>query len=145
MFSLDDVHAMNTASSLRQIPAPAVIYEWPRVASLVRTALARGEGSYSESDVATACLTGAWVLWIVDTGGMVAAICVSQIADFPKQRKCILRYLAGSMEAIEPHIPSIESYARREGCKVLEGYARKGWTRRMPDWTQKNVVMQKDL
>ena len=141
---LDNVHSMNT-SRLIHVPAAGVIHEWPRVANLVRTALARGEGSYVEGDVAWFCIGGAWKLWIVEQKGMVQAICITEIANFPRQRKCMLRYLAGSMEAIEPHIPAVEDYARREGCKILEGYARKGWARRMPDWTQKNVVMQKDL
>ncbi|KKK55979.1 hypothetical protein LCGC14_3069120, partial [marine sediment metagenome] len=74
-----------------------------------------------------------------------ASICITEIVNFPRQRKCLLRYLAGSMEAIEPHIQAIENYARREGCKVLEGYARKGWARRMPDWTECHVIMQKEL
>ena len=144
MFSEADVQPMNTGH-LHQVPALAVIHEWPRVASLVRQALKRGEGSYGEADVAMACMSGAWKLWMVENGFNVTAICITQIIEFPRQRKCLLRYLAGTMEAIEPHIPVIEDYARREGCQVLEGYARKGWARRMPDWTQKNVVMQKDL
>ncbi len=131
----------------------AVIHEWPRVAVLVRAALARGEGSYVEADVATACLLGGWTLWLVESlrerdeqGRLkVEAICVSEIVNFPRQRKCLLRYLAGSMEAIESHIDAIEDHARREGCQVLEGYARNGWKRRMPDWRQKYVIMQKDL
>ena len=145
MPSLDNVQPMNTTGELRQIPALAVIHEWPRVASLVRQALERGEGSYAEADVAMACMAGAWKLWMVENGFNVTAICITEIVNFPRQRKCLLRYLAGSMEAIEPHIPAIEDYARREGCQVLEGYARKGRARRMPDWTQRQVIMQKEL
>ena len=144
MQSLDNVQPMNTGQ-LRQIPALAVIHEWPRVASLVRQALERGEGSYAEADVAMACMAGAWKLWMVENGFNVTAICITEIVNFPRCRKCLLRYLSGSMEAIEPHIPAVEDYARREGCQVLEGYARKGWARRMPDWTENYVVMQKEL
>ncbi len=148
MPSLDSVQAMNTAGNLRQIPTLAVIHEWPRVAHWVRKALERGEGSYAEGDVAWLCIGGAWKLWLVEQDGpcgTVTAFCITEIVDFPRQRKCILRYLAGSMEAIEPHILAIEDYARREGCKILEGWARKGWARRMPDWTERQVVLQKEL
>ena len=135
------------AGELRQVPALAVIHEWPRVSPLIRQAL-EGEGSYAEGDVALNCIGGATRLWLVEQGGpcgTVTAVCITEIVNFPRQRKCMLRYLAGSMEAIEPHISAIEDYARREGCKVLEGYARKGFVRRMSDWTQKYVVMQKEL
>ena len=144
MLSEASVQPMNTGH-LRQVPALGVIHEWPRVGDLVRSALERGEGSYAEADVAMACMAGAWKLWLVENESGIMAICITEIVNFPRQRKCVVRYLAGSMEAIEPHIQDIEDYARREGCKILEGYARKGWARRMPDWTQKNVVMQKEL
>lgn len=133
------------AGELRQIPALAIIHEWPRVAHLVRTALARGDGSYAEGDVAWYCIGGAWKLWLVESEGEVTAICITEIVNFPRQRKCLLRYLVGSMEAIEPHIRAIEDYARREGCQVLNGFARKGFVRWAPDWTQKHVVMEKEL
>lgn len=145
MPSSGDVQAMNTTGELRQIPALAVIQEWPRVAHLVRKALERGEGSYAEGDVALACMSGMWQLWVVENDVEVTAVCITELINFPRQRKCLLRYLAGSMEAIKPHIPTIEHYARREGCKVLEGYARKGWAKRMPDWREKYVIMQKEL
>ncbi len=132
------------AGVLRQVPALAVIHEWPRVAPLMRQAL-EGEGSYAEADVALYCITGAWKLWLVENDSGITAICITEIANFPQQRKCLLRYLAGTMEAIEPHISAVEDYARREGCKVFEGYARRGFVRRMPDWTQKYVVMRKEL
>lgn len=132
------------AGVLRQVPALAVIHEWPRVASLIRQAL-EGEGSYAEADVALFCISGSSWLWLVECEGEVTAICVTEIVNFPRQRKCMLRYLAGSMKAIEPHIPAIEDYARREGCAVMEAYARKGFVRRMPDWTQEYVIMRKEL
>ena len=132
------------AGVLRQIPALAVIHEWPRVSPLIRRAL-EGEGSYAEADVALYCIGGSSQLWLVERENEVSAVCITEIVKFPRQRKCMLRYLAGFMEAIEPHIPAVEDYARREGCQVLEGYARRGFVRRMPDWTREYVIMRKEL
>ena len=130
---------------LRQVPPLAVIHEWPRVASLVRSALARGEGSYVEADVALCCIGGTWKLWLVESEGEVTAICITEIVNFPRRRKCLLRYLAGSTGAIEPHIPAIEDYARREGCQVFNALTRKGFVRWAPDWSQKYIIMEKEL
>ncbi len=132
-------------TTLRQVSALAVIHEWPRVADLVRRALERGEGSYAEGDVAIFCMSGMWRLWIVEYDGEVVSLAITKIIDFPRQRKCLILYIAGEMNLVKIHAHEIEAYARREGCKVLEGYARKGWTRAMPDWSEKYVIMQKEL
>ena len=144
---LDDVKTMKAdfPTTLRQVPVLAVIHEWPRVADLVRSALERGEGSYCEADVAMACMGGMWQLWIVEYDGEVVSIAITELINFPRQRKCLIRYIAGELDLVKIHTHEIEAFARREGCKVLEGYARKGWTRAMPDWTEKYVVMQKEL
>ncbi len=132
-------------SELRQVPPLGVIHEWPRVAPLVRKALDCGEGSYLEADVAAFCMSGRWQLWLVERDGEPVALCVSEIANFPRKRKCLLRYLVGDWEAIEAHILNIEGWAREQGCHMLEGYARRGFTRRMPDWTERYVIIQKEL
>ncbi len=130
---------------LHQVPVLAVIHEWPRVASLVRSALERGEGSYCEADVAIACMSGMWQLWVVEYDGEVVSMAITEVINFPRQKKCLIRYIAGDLDLVKIHAHEIEAFARREGCKVLEGYARKGWTRAMPDWTEKYVIIQKEL
>ena len=130
---------------LRRVPPLGVIHEWPRVAPLIQSTLARGEGSYAEGDVAGYCISGLWQLWIVERDGEVVALCIGEILNFPRMKKYLLRYLAGDFKAIEQHIPAVECWAREQGCYMLEGYARKGWVRRMPDWTQRYVIFQKEL
>ncbi len=134
-----------TPTTFRQVPAIAVIHEWPRVADLVRSALESGEGSYLEADVAVACMSDMWQLWIVEFEGEIVSICISQIVDFPRQRKCLLRYIAGDLDLVKIYAHEIEDWARRKGCKVLEGYARRGWIRAMPDWSEKFSVIHKEL
>ena len=130
---------------LKQVPGLAVIHEWPRVAGLVRKAIERGEGSYAEADIAVACMSGMWQLWIVEYEDEVMSIAITELINFPRQRKCLIRYIAGALDIVRLHVHEIEDYARRENCKVLEGYARRGWVRAMPDWTEKYVIMQKEL
>lgn len=132
-------------TTLRQVPPLAVIHEWPRVAGLVRKALERGEGSYAEADVAMACMSGVWQLWVVEYEKEVCSIAITELITFPRQKKCLIRYIAGVLDVVRLHIHEIEDFARREGCKVLEGYARKGWVRAMPDWSEKYVIMQKEM
>ena len=133
------------AGELRQIPALAVIHEWPRVAHLVRSALEHGEHSYDEADVAFYCMRGDWQLWLAEEDGGVEAIGVTELVNFPRQRKCVIRYLAGTLDAILPHLPALRAWAKEQGCALLEGYGREGWEKVMPGWTKRYVVLQEEL
>ncbi len=114
---------------------------WPLVAPLVRQALAAGEGSYNEKDVLHALLGGLWQLW--SYGDEPTSICITEIIQFPRKRKCLIRYVAGVLAEFDMGL--IEGYARGRDCTTLEVYGRKGWLRRLPDWTERYSIIQKDL
>ncbi|MGI9489039.1 MAG: hypothetical protein ACR2RF_24775 [Geminicoccaceae bacterium] len=90
-------------------------------------------------------MMGGWLLWVAERDDAVAAICITEIIDFPRQRKCLMRYLAGDMDVISEHAPRIEAYAVANGCQVLEAYTRRGMARLRPDWDQKYIILQKEL
>ena len=137
--------ASSSAGDLRQVPPLAVLHEWPRVSPFIQRALERGEGSYLESDVAMACMGGLWQLWLAERDGELVAVGITEIVNFPRRRKCLLRYLAGSLDAILPPLPEIEAWARKNGCDMMEGYGRKGWGRIMRGWTERYVILQKEV
>ena len=84
-------------------------------------------------------------MWVVEREGEFVALGITEIADFPQRRKCIIRYLVGDLETMFRQIPAMESWARQQGCDMMEGYGRNGWSRVMKDWTQRYCVLQKDL
>ena len=135
----------SSPGSLRQIPPLAVLHEWPRVAPLVRLALAHGEGSYLETDVANYCINGVWQLWVIGGEGEIKAIGISEVVTFPRQKKCLIRYLAGDLEAALPHWPAFESWAREQGCHVFEIYGRKGWVRKLHGWREVSAILQRTI
>jgi len=135
----------NLSGSLRLIPPLAVLHEWPRVESLVRRGLEQGEGTYLETDVAHYCMTGQWQLWVMGDEGEIKAVGITEIVNFPRQRKCLLRYLAGDLKAVLPHWDTFESWAREQGCHVFEIYGRKGWERILSDWTKQYVILTRKL
>ncbi len=133
------------SADLRQIPALDVLHEWPRVAPFVRKALEHGEGSYLEADVGHYCMTGEWQLWVIGRGGKIQAVGITEIVNFPRQRKCLIRYLSGDLQEILPHWAVFESWAREQGCTRFEIYGRKGWERVLPDWTKQHVIFTRNL
>ena len=120
---------------------------WPLYAPLVRRVLMTGEGSYNERDVLLALLAGQWRLWAYGAPDEEpASICITEIVNFPRQRKCLVRYIAGEWEHFEMNLNRMETYARGEGCNLIEAYMRKGLGRRLPpDWTTRHVIMVKEL
>ncbi len=121
--------------------------DWPLYAPLVRRALEAGEGSYNERDVLFALLAGQWRLWIYgELGAAPASICITEIVNFPRKRKCLLRYIAGEWRHFQKYLNLMETYARGEGCNLIEAYMRKGLGRMLPpDWTTRHVIMVKEL
>lgn len=130
---------------LRQIPPLAVLDTWPRVATLIRSALRHGDGSFLESDIAAYCIQGQWHLWVVEFEGEIIAIGITDIQKVTRRQKCFLRYLAGSLEALLPHLPELQVWARVQGCDLMEGWGRKGWGKVMTGWSEPYVVYQKEL
>lgn len=105
------------------------------------------EGSYSERDVMIALLAGQWRLWACGSvGAQPMSICITEIVAFPRQKKCLVRYIAGEWEHFEANLAHMEAYARGQGCKIIEAYMRKGLTRMLPpDWAARSVIMCKEL
>ena len=135
---------MQSSDSWRAVEPDDLPVHWPRYAPLVRRALMAGEGSYTEGDVLLALLAGQWRLWA--HGEEPASICITEIVQFPRQKKCLVRYVAGDWEHFSAHLGQMESYAHGQGCKIIEAYMRKGLTRMLPpDWAARYVIMAKEL
>ena len=120
---------------------------WSLYAPLVRRVLMASEGSYNERDVLLALLAGQWRLWACGAPDEEpASICITEIVNFPRQRKCLVRYIAGEWEHFERNLNRMETYARGEGCNLIEAYMRKGLGRMLPpDWATRHVIMVKEL
>ena len=140
-----DEDSEKAPADLHLIPPLAVLHEWPRVAPFVRRALEHGEGSYLEADVAMACMAGQWQLWVIGQDDEIQAVGITEIVNFPRQRKCLIRYLSGTLEAVLPHWAVFESWAREQKCHTFEIYGRKGWERVLSDWKKQHVIFTRNL
>jgi hypothetical protein len=61
-------------------------------------------------------------------------------------RVCIITVCGGSdMRRWLPLIEQVETYARREGCKHVHIFGRKGWLHLLDGYEEKNVIMDKEL
>src|SRR5690606_38437080 len=133
---------------LRGVPAGAVPALWPRVEALVQRACVRSDGRYEADDVLRALQAREMQLWIAlaRPGLAIACVCVTEIVDYPRERRCGLVFCAG----VQPErwlgcLGGIECWARQQGCAALELQGRPGWERLLGDWTKTHVVLRKRI
>jgi hypothetical protein len=124
---------------------PARVGElWPHVAAYIRRAMQRGQGDFAgtERDV----LAGRALLWLAHVEHHVLAAAVTQIAEDHAGKLCNLVACGGhDWDRFGHLIGGIEKYARDEGCQAVEITGRKGWSRRLRDFSVKHVTLRKEL
>jgi hypothetical protein len=127
------------------VPSRRVEALWPAICPFVRRALDHAEGRYAAEDVLDALLKGQMQLWVA-TGNGIEAILVTEIVDYPRQRRCNLFLSAGhALEACLDHLGEIEAWARARGCDAIEAGGRPGWERVLPGFRRTHVLLEKDL
>lgn len=127
------------------MPAEAVAAVWPAVRPLVGAALAHADGRYAPEDVLAALRDRRMQLWLAGEGGL-EAVCVTEILDYPRQRRCNLFLCAGrARRRWLAGLAAIEGWARAEGCAAMELQGRRGWQRLLPDYRPTHVLLRKDL
>ena len=138
---------MPSSAEWRPVESNDLPAAWSLYAPLVRRVLMASEGSYNERDVLLALLAGHWRLWAYGVADEEpVSICITEIVNFPRQRKCLVRYISGEWIHFGKYLNLMEAYARGEGCNHIEAYMRKGLGRMLPpDWKVRHVIMVKEL
>jgi len=60
-------------------------------------------------------------------------------------RTCTLIAFAGDYAKCIEYLPTLEEFGRREGCSRFVILGRKGWKRRLADYREPYVVLEKEL
>lgn len=90
----------------------------------IEAALAYSGGTHTFEDVARGIAEGRMQLWDAPDG-----CCVTEIVEYPRKRVLNGFLAGGEMGQVLDIIPSIETWARLQGCDATELTGRRGWTR----------------
>ena len=104
-----------------------------------------GDGSYDLGDILVNVIAGAWHLWALDDDGKYRSVVLTQIVEFPHNRKMIVSHMVGDLEAVRLGIPDMYNHARQNGCTLIEVYGRQGWGRVLGEGWKLRACYQKDL
>jgi hypothetical protein len=89
---------------------------------------------------------GASLLWLVWDGQAICAAVVTELRRANGKNFCTIVACAGAQrERWLPLIGELEAYARAEGCQAMKIIGRRGWTRALPGYRIKSVVLEKEI
>ena len=141
-----DAGSAGDATELVPVPSLMVPAVWPEVESLVNRALAHGGGRYAPEDFIAALRRRDMQLWTVREGGLLIGLAITELRNYPRQRRCRYLLLAGDGFDRWQHLQlHIENWARVNGCTAMEMCGRRGWERKLRGWRATHVELSKEI
>lgn len=106
----------------------------------------RSKGRMTERGLLDEILAAETQLWLSYRDGKPEAVVLTEIVNYPDTRTCKLFAVTGhNRKNWVGFLPVIEEWARAQGCKAMEAFARPGWERDLPDYKRTHVLLEKDL
>lgn len=119
---------------------------WPLVKPMIEKACQRNNGRYDADNVKEWLDKGAWQLWIAKDGEKIKALCLTEIAIYPKMKVLRVNMVTGYDRQEWQHAKNlIEYWGKEMGCQKIESIARKGWGRIFKDYQQTHIFIEKEL
>lgn len=103
----------------------------------------RGDLGTFES-VEDSVLNGESLLWLVWNAPKIEGAAVTSLGLTEKSKVCTIVAFGGDGHGVSL-ISKIEGYAKDEGCDCVRIFGRKGWLRRLKDYSAPKVLLEKRL
>lgn len=105
-------------------------------------ALRLGGDTHTIGDLGEGILRGKFQYWMTDGAGVV-----TEILTYPRKKGCHVFLAFGNMDAVLGLQPSIEEFARANGCGTLSMCGRHGWDKVLhrTGWARRWTVHTKAL
>lgn len=118
---------------------------WYDALELLRPALAMN-GDHTATSIKRALDKGDLQLWCHFGGEKMDAAAVTEIADYPKRRVCMIVLLGGEgLPNWLPYLETIEAWAKEKGAHVLRIEGREEWARVLAGYSKTAVIAQREL
>lgn len=119
---------------------------WPELRPHLVRACAKSSGRWEPEDFKTALLARDMQLWVYRPAKAIQAIGITEIVNYPRLRAFRFVAVTGfGYRDWQKCRPTVEAWAKAQGCTMGESIARKGWVRIMTDWKPTAVFIEKEL
>lgn len=133
--------------SLICVPPEVVDQVWPRISGLIYVAMKKGQvGSFEF--VKDSVLSGRSLLWVAWDGVSpgIEAAAITAIEQTEWRKVCTIVACSGAnMDRWIHLLETIEDYGRSEKCSATRIYGREGWSKMLPSYRRKRVILEKAL
>lgn len=124
------------------VPSEHVSAAWPLAEKFIRAACRRGPLPCDAEDLREACEAGDNQLWIYEDEQEHIAAAVTGLRD----DACIWLAMGGDFHTAAKAIPTIEQWAKANGCSVMRSFSRVGMVKRFPpEYRTKGVILERKL
>ena len=126
------------------IPANRAMIYWNQAKPILWPALDTGE--IAPEKVIENLLAGNMQLWIAFDGEIIGGA-ITEVVRYWKVRSLRVIALAGERfeEWREPMDALFERFGQAHDCSRIELYGRKGWARRLPNYSVNRVMMSREI
>lgn len=129
------------------IPAKDIDRTWHLCRPLIARAMKNGDNVYTIEDIKKGLETGVFQLWTWVENLTIVCCAVTCINNYPSKRICSLMIIGGRGLKMwkESAQKIMVDWAKKNGCTEMEGYARKGWLRVLPEWRPVWTTIRRSL
>lgn len=133
-------------SRLVGIPADKIEVSWRFVEPFIARACKRTWGRYEAEDIKPLLLNRDAQLWVSLRDGVIEAAAVTEITVYPHLKVCRLFLCSGKRrEHWLVFEPTVEAWAKSQGCEGFEIIGRRGWARVLRHWQMANIILYKEF
>ena len=126
------------------------INNWPTLSEYLNKVLEHGQGESTLTDYLTKVLVGVAQCWGVIENGAIVGVGLTEFLQYSQHKTLhIIAFSGSNFEEQSKVFPTVEQFAKDNGCKAIEQWGRQGWAKVLPQYIpgfkQAYVVMRKDL
>ena len=135
---------------ITQLNKEQTIENWPTLSQYLRKVLDHGQGESTLTDYLTKVLVGVAQCWGVFDQGNIVGVGLTEFLQYSQHKTLhIIAFSGNNFEEQSKVFPTVEAFAKDNGCKAIEQWGRPGWAKVLPQYVpgfkQAYVVMRKDL
>ena len=133
-----------------QLTKEQTIENWPTLSRYLRKVFEHGQNESTLTDYLTKVLVGVAQCWGVIDNGTIVGVGLTEFLQYSQHKTLhIIAFSGSNFEEQSKVFPTVEQFAKDNGCKAIEQWGRRGWAKVLPQYVpgfkQAYVVMRKDL
>lgn len=118
---------------------------WYEALDLLRPALDMN-GDHTATSLKRALDKGDLQLWCHFGGEAMNMAVITEIADYPKRRICLILLIGGTeMSNWLQYLAIIEAWAKDKGAQIIRLEGRDGWERVLPEYHRTAITLERGL